>query len=165
MGMNTSFQIVNGTSYHEKTPDAVIRVMENARQNRTRLHVSLGFTDGSETGKDWLEENDVYGYIGRSTGPIKVPLLIPNRRSLGGGAILDHCIVRIRQSAGGRVLYQHPKYHFGELQIRWHEPVELPDGRVLTVDILRDGEEQASFENMTKVRRYLLKLGLQPIST
>jgi hypothetical protein len=148
----------NGTTYHEETPDEVIRVLENARQNRTRLHISLG---DQQTGRDWLEEFETHGYVGRSMGPIKVPLIVANRRSLGGASILDHCIVRIRTSAGGRVLWQHPSYHHGQLQIRQKtEPVTLPDGRTLTVDVLRDGELHASFESIEKARRWVHKLGV-----
>lgn len=149
----------NGTTYHEETPDEVIRVLENARQNRTRLHISLG---DQQTGRDWLEEFETHGYVGRSMGPIKVPLLISNTRSLGGGAILDHCIVRIRTSAGGRVLWQHPSYHHGQLQIRQKtEPVTLPDGRILRVEVVQNGKEQAAFEDMSKARRYIQKLGVR----
>lgn len=157
MGMKT-YQIITGTSYDTRTPGEVIRVLENARSNQTRLHISLGETD---TGRDWLDEFETHGYVGRSMGPIKVPLLIANTRSLGGGAILDHCIVRIRQSAGGRVLYQHPAYHFGTMEIRRKtEPVTLPDGRVLTVDVLRDGKVHASFQDLPQARRWVQKLGV-----
>lgn len=157
------YNVVNGTSYHVTTPVAVIEVLERARQNRICIHVSYGDTG---TGKDWLEEFDIAGYVGRSVGPVKVPLLIANRRSMGGGAILDHCIVRIRASAGGRVLYQHPAYHFGNLAIRPKaEPVMLPDGRTLKVDVIRDGQLHAAFENMDKARRWVHKLGVvAPIS-
>ena len=149
----------NGTSYHDQTPDEVIRVLESARQNRTRLHISLG---DQQTGKDWLEEFETHGYVGRSMGPVKVPLLIANTRSLGGGSILDHCIVRIRESAGGRVLWQHPDYHHGRLEIRQKaEPVTLPDGRILRVEVVQDGNEQAAFENVTQARRYINKLGVR----
>lgn len=156
-----NYKIVNGTSYDARTPDEVIRVLEQARQNRTRLHISLGHTDGDKIGLDWLEEFESYGYLGRSTGSIKVPLLVANSRSLGGGAILDHCIVRIRQSAGGRVLWQHPAYHFGSMGIRSKaEPVTLPDGRVLTVDVMRDGALHAAFENKEQARRWVQKMGV-----
>lgn len=157
------YQVINGTSYHVETPAAVIEVLERARQNRTRIHVSYG---DRTSGLDWLEEFDAHGYVGRSMGPVKVPLLIANRRSLGGGAMLDNCIVRIRASAGGRILYQHSSYHFGTLAIRPKgEPVTLPDGRKLHIDVVRDGELHASFENMDKARRWVHKLGVvAPIS-
>ena len=152
------YQVVSGTSYHASTPIEVIAVLENARLNRSRLHISLG---DSESGRDWLEENMVNGFIGRSSGSIKVPLLIHNRRSVGGPSLLDHCIVRVRESAGGRVLYQHPGYHHGQFHIRQKaEPVTLLDGRRLNVDVLRDGEIHASFEGMDKARRWLHKLGV-----
>lgn len=153
-----TYKHINGTSFDERTPDEVIRVLESARQNRTRLHISLGDTSN---GKDWLEEFESHGYVGRSMGPVKVPLLVANTRSLGGGSILAHCIVRIRTSAGGRVLWQHPDYHHGTLEIRQKtEPVTLPDGRTLTVDVLRDGELHASFESVEKARRWVHKLGV-----
>ena len=158
-----TYKVVNGTSYDIRTPDEVIRVLENARQNRTRLHISLGETDNDrgKLGRDWLEEFESYGYVGRSMGPIKVPLIVANRRSLGGGALLDHCNIRIRQSASGRVLYQHPAYHFGTMETRLKaEPVTLPGGRVLTVDVLRDGELHAAFENVAQARRWVQKLGV-----
>ena len=153
------YKTINGTSYDVRTPDEVVAILENARKTRTRLHVSLG---DSESGRDWIEENMVHGVIGRSTGSIKIPLLIHNRRSLGGPGLLDHCIVRIRESLGGRVLWSHPRYHHGTLEIRQKtEPVTLRDGRVLTVDVLRDGEVHAAFENVTKARRYINKLGVR----
>jgi hypothetical protein len=156
-GMKT-YKTVNGTSFDARTSDKVIRVLELARQKRTRLHISLG---DSETGEDWLEEFDISGYVGRSMGPIKVPLLIANRRSLGGGAILDHCIVRIRLSAGGQVLYQHDKYHHGSFELRIKaEPVVTADGRVLTVDIFRDSNIHASFTDMESARRWIRKVGV-----
>ena len=156
-----TYQTINGTFYDTRTPGEVIRVLENARLNHTRLHISLGETADPNVGFDWLEEFESYGYIGRSMGPVKVPLLIANTRSLGGGVILDHCIVRIRTSSGGQVIYQHPNYHFGEMQIRVKtEPLSLPDGRILTVDVLRDGKVYASFQSMAQARRWVHKLGV-----
>ena len=151
------YKTINGTSYDVRTPDEVVAILENARQTRTRLHVSLG---DSESGRDWIEENMVHGVIGRSTGSIKIPLLIHNRRSLGGPGLLDHCIVRIRTSSGGRILWRHPGYHHGQIEIRQKIETVTLNGRTLTMDVFRDGELHASFEDMDKARRWIHRLGV-----
>lgn len=84
---------VNGTSYHDDTPEECIKALESARKLGFRIHLDYGCT---KTGRSWNEQYEVAGYIGRSLGPQKVPLLIYNKRSIGGGAILDHCILSIR---------------------------------------------------------------------
>lgn len=160
--MSKTYKIVNGTSFDERTPEEVIRVLENARQSHQRLHISLGETDDERgrLGQDWLDENG-YGRIGRSTGSIKIPLIVHNSRSLGGPGLLDHCIVRIRTS-NGRVLWRHEKYHHGLIQMRpKSEPLVLEGGRILRVDVVRDGQLQAAFEDVTKARRYVHKLGVR----
>ncbi len=100
--MKKEYQIVGGTYFDARTPIEVINVLEKARLNRTRLHISLG---DATTGRDWFEEFECFGFVGRSMGPIKVPLILPVRRSIGGGAILDHCIIRIRHSSGQAVRF------------------------------------------------------------
>jgi len=156
------YKQVNGTSYDVRTPNEVVAILESARMNRTRLHISFGETDGPQAGRDWLEENDVYGFIGRSTGSIKIPLLIHNRRSLGGPGLLDHCIVRIRHTTGRRsVVWEHPQYHHGRIQIRHKAESLVVGARTLQVDVLLDGQVQAAFEDMTKARKYIHKLGVQ----
>ena len=105
-----------GTSYHEDTIDAVIEVLERVRLDKTRIHIRYGETQGANAGRDWMESCDTTGRVSRSWGPTKVPILLYNRRSLGGAAILANCIVRIQESKGGRVLFQHPNYHAEETQ-------------------------------------------------
>jgi hypothetical protein len=148
--------------YDKRTPDEVIRVLENARAGRYRVHISLGETEGPEAGRDWLEENMSFGYIGQSTGPHKIPLLVHNARSYGGPGLLDHCIVRIRLTTGSKqVLYQHPQYHHGKITLyRLPLPIDIPDGRRLIAGVDRDGTNQANFESMDKARHYIRKLGL-----
>lgn len=98
----------NGTTYHDSTYPEVVDVLERVRASQQRIVVAYGDVT---TGRDWGDTHDVAGRVGRSMGPVKVPLLIHNSRSFGGPAMLDHCIVQIRESRGGRVLYQHPNYH------------------------------------------------------
>ena len=160
-----------GIHWNARTSDKVIDVLETARRNRTRLCLSSGYTKQDAVagenplgdkvlGRDWLEERDTHGCISRSTGSIRVPLLIYNKRSLGGPALLDHCIVRIRASSGGRVLWQHPNYHHGKITIhRKLIPLRWKGG-VLLVEVRRDGAEQRSFKDMASALRYVKKLGL-----
>jgi len=88
--MDTQYKVENGTSYHSDTPEEVIRILENSRNNGTRIRIFYGDNE-----KCWNEEYGMIGRIGRSTGNVKIPLLIQNSRSMGGGAVLDNCIVRI----------------------------------------------------------------------
>jgi len=165
-----TYKVVNGTSYDSRTPDEVIRVLENARQGRYRVHVHYGYTSEADAAEgvgrkvaflDWLGEHDHTGYISRSMGPTKIPILVYNERSMGGGGILDASIIKIRMAAGGRTLYQHPQYTHGRITLyRLPVPIDLPDGRRLIAGVDQDGSNQANFESMDKARRYLRKLGL-----
>lgn len=107
------WNIVNGTAYNMKTPNGVIQTLENARLRGKRVRIFFG---DQNTGADWMEEFRVIGQIGRSTGEIKVPLLITNSRSLGGAAIMDSCIVKI--TIDKYPVYEHPNYHQPHYEIR-----------------------------------------------
>lgn len=131
-------KIVNGTAYHADTSERVIKALESARASRARIRVWYGDTN---TGKAWAEENDVLGYVGRSTGNVKIPLLVHNRGSFGGGAILDHCIVRI-DITDGTTLYKHPSFNAGEWSI---------DG----ADVYMGGQIQARFDTPEKAANYV----------
>lgn len=105
---------LNGTTYHEHTDPKVAAIIEDARIRGNRIRLFYGDT---ETGRDWMEEHDVMGTIGRSMGPVKIPIIMCNKRSMCGPGILDHCVVRITDQR--RVtLYQHPKYMKPNLSAR-----------------------------------------------
>lgn len=100
------YLVVNGTHYRADTPPEVVKVLENARESGRTIWVDYG---DRETGRSWNEENDVRGRIGRSTGAIKIPLLIEEGED-GGPAMLEHCIVNIMSVESGRILYRHPTF-------------------------------------------------------
>lgn len=143
------YTIVNGTYYDPETSDEIIRVLERARQNHTRIRLYLGDV---QTGRSWLEENDVEGCVGRSMGPVKIALLVHNRRSLGGGGILTHCVVKVRETNGGRVLYQHPFFHTGEMKIHPSDMKEYSE--IVTVD----GCIHARFHQVGQAARWIRKM-------
>jgi hypothetical protein len=149
-----------GIYFHAQTLLAVVQALTTARQARTRIRIRLG---DATTGRDWHEEFDVEGYVGNSTGPLKVPLLIHNRRSLGGGAILDHCIVRIIETRTGFVMYSHPAYRAGTFTIREIGPDEMcgnenlrDRGYTVAVDV--DGMNQANFKSLKAAERFVRKM-------
>jgi len=139
------YKVINGTSYHQETPDQVCSILQRAMDNGERIRVFYGDV---ETGSVWLEERDIIGYVGRSAGIISVPLLIKTTRSLGGGALLDNCIVRITK--GLTDVYRHPNYIEPRLDIepsfnpvtgnRWH--------------VSNNGELVATFESELKAKNY-----------
>ena len=96
------YQVVNGTYYHISTPNDLINKLEAIRNNRQRVILYYG---NVETGEFWESATPERGTIGRSMGPVKIPLLIRTYRSYGGEGILDHCILKIIESIGGRVIY------------------------------------------------------------
>lgn len=102
-----------GTYFMPGTPNNVRRILENYRLSHSQIRIFLGDT---ETGRDWLEEYDVLGHIGRSTGWLKCPLLI-KARACAGPAILTACIVRLLDVKTRRELYRHPAYHQPQLSI------------------------------------------------
>lgn len=104
--MTTKYKVVDGVSFNPSTPDQVVRILLNYMGTRQRIRVFYG---DPKTGRDWGEEYDTMGYVGRSMGPVKIPLLINNTRSYGGGGILTGSIVRI--TVDKRNVYVNPRYH------------------------------------------------------
>ena len=139
-----NYKIKNGIAYHGETSDNVVSALEYARENNSRIRVFYGDTN---TGKCWLEEHDVMGKIGRSTGRIKVPLLINNVRSLGGPSLVDHYIIRITMNK--RDIYRHPKFYIGEFEMKDSVHDDYP------VAVYVDGENVANFEDEKKAERWI----------
>lgn len=105
--MSTIYKIINGTHIDETTDNKVAEILSNNVHAGRRLRFWYG---DKETGKSWNEENDVTGYIGKSGGQFKVPLLIQKKNSSGGEALLVAAIVKIVDIKSKIVLYQHERF-------------------------------------------------------
>lgn len=103
------YKIYNGTWYCFATPNKVIQILDNAMNKHERIRVFYG---NNKTGLDWCEFFDTIGYIRRSYGNVKIPLLIKNSCSIGGISVLDGSIVKV--AIDKVVVYQHPNYHIDE---------------------------------------------------
>jgi hypothetical protein len=136
------------TWYPDGTPPKVRSVIEAARASYTDYHaqgtVLRLFYGDPETGRDWAEQNDVIGFIGRSSGMMKVPLVLEplldeerNIVSSGfGGSIMTRSIVRIINVTSGEEMYRHKNYLLPDLQI---EERDCPDGYRFVVQRVGEG--------------------------
>ena len=79
--------IFNDTHYDDDTPAEVINFCEQSRRLKNRLRIWYGITKGKHAGLAYDDEFETTGYVGRSTGSVKIPLIIHNARSLGGGSL------------------------------------------------------------------------------
>jgi len=141
---------INGTTFNDNTPDAICSILNNAMGGRKqRLKLMYGDT---VTGKSWNAENDIIGYIGRSTGTTKIPLLIANSRSHGGGGILDHCILKITDVVTGIVLYQNPNLQKKTFEI---VPSDMPQ---YSHNVLIDGELYSRHKTERSAKMLISKL-------
>ncbi len=110
-------------TYFDPGTDAkAARVLERCRREGTRIRLIQG---DPTTGRVWLDEHDVVGTIGRSTGTLKVPLLIEPGEH-GGGAILTACLLGNVDWESGKFLFRHPAYRTPDLAIRRGDTADLP---------------------------------------
>ena len=135
-----------GTWFNPKTPKKVQRILEDYRKSDDKIRIFLG---DANTGRDWMEENDVMGRIGRSGGIMHIPLLISDDEC-GGPGLLDACIVRMMDVATGEELYRHPKYHQAEMEIC---PTSEHVGYTHAVKV--NGTTSANFKSMGKAAAYV----------
>src|ERR1700690_3249451 len=90
--MTNQIKVINGTSYPLTCPDQAASVLEKFRMEGRRNRIKIHYGNPA-TGQYWGDVET--GYVGRSTGTDKIPLLCHNQRSLGGGAISCSCIMKI----------------------------------------------------------------------
>lgn len=135
-----------GFFFNEKTAPQVQNAIKHAHAHGLRVRVFLG---DPETGEAWPEEWDVMGTIGRSMGPQKIPLLINNRRSMGGGGLLDSCIVGLALTNGGGWLYKHPAFNPGT----WETVPAVSPG--YCEGVARNGTLHAQFKKPGQAARYV----------
>ncbi len=148
--VNIAYKIVDGTCYDSRTSDEVIRAIEYAYKKKLKIKFHYGHSDG----RDWHEENDCRGYIGRSTGKYKIPLILASKNSHGGPGILDHCIVRIIVSGKNvKVLYEHPNYKSKKFEVK---PEKFQDNfNSYSFAVYADNELMARFKDKTNAEKYV----------
>ena len=104
----------NKLEVFNQVDEKLISVILQYRGSNERLRFWYGDRD---TGKSWNEEYDVMGTIGRTGGDFKIPILLNNSRSYGGGAILIGSLVRIDEISSHRTLWKVPNFHVEDMKV------------------------------------------------
>lgn len=129
------------TWFAEGTPLKVQRVLEQCRTKGNTVRVWFG---DPRTGRDGLNEFEVYGRIGRSGGTIRAPLLCTD--DYGGGTMFTDRILRIVDVQSRKELYRHPKWHLPEIELRPNpDPKTRAEG--YAVEALVEGHTHARFRD------------------
>ena len=136
-------------AFNEKTCDKVKTVLTECYNKQCRIRIWYG---DAKTGLSWVEEYDVIGTIGRSTGKQKIPLLIKNSRSSGGG-ILCHCIIRIDVISSKRIIYKHPLFNVPSLGV--YPNLDEDTKAKYPFIVLKYGTIQARFKSRTSAYNYI----------
>jgi hypothetical protein len=145
------------TWFDPHTPAKVQKILEDARESR---HILRLFVGDAETGRDWCEENDVIGRIGRTGGILKTPILLEPLREHGdirfadgGGAISTASILRIADVTTNEELYRAPNYQLPQL-VLGETSAEL-QAKGYDYSVNRDGENVANFKMLEAAQRYI----------
>ncbi len=133
--------VLSAKTYFDPGTDPLVqRALERYRKSGKRVRVFFG---DPETGRDWCEEWDVVGQIGRSGGTMKVPLLLPLGENFGP-AIMTSKVLRVMDVATNKDVYRHVKYQVPGLEIEPLADPELPNHKWAGY---RDGELIARFRS------------------
>lgn len=112
------------TWFQPGTDSKVARILLEAIESPQEQILRI-FVGNPATGYDWCEENSVTGFIGRSTGTFKTPLILEAlRTSTGeiesaryGDSISCQNVIRIIDVLSGEELFRNLKYQMPRFQV------------------------------------------------
>jgi len=133
------------TYFDPGTDPRLARVLETCRREHRQVRLILGDTS---TGTSWLDEYSVVGSIGRSTGAMKVPLLIEPGEP-GGMAILCAHVLVVMDWDTSEPLYRHAMWQPPELRVRPGDDEQ----RTWSVDLHE--QPVATFDDIGKAGAYV----------
>jgi hypothetical protein len=136
----------NNTEIFKNVNEKLIHILERCRKNNTRIRVWYG-----SNSKVWLEEYDVIGRINRTTGRIKIPILLNNKRSFSGEELLVHRIVRIDDIKEKKTIYKLDGYEMPNFKIR---EVKIYNN-ILSYQVLLDNEIKVIFNSLEKAQSWV----------
>lgn len=134
-----------GLYFHPYTTQGVMEKVAYYYESGKRLRVFFG---DYKTGKDYGETYDIIGTLGRSTGRIKIPLLIKRSNSSGGGPLSTYMIVRILDVETMKDVYLHPTYTLPTIETKVH-----PGYKNIT-EVFINGQKVTEFQREEQVKKF-----------
>ena len=125
---NTIYYRIYGGTYYEvgikladgtvedyaSVNEGLMKVLKKYENYPRRVRIWYG---DRQTGESWNDEYDVTGTIGRTNGQIKIPIILNNKRSLGGPALLVGSIIRVDDIEGKKTLWKVSGFHVSPMEI------------------------------------------------
>ena len=133
-------------TFSDNTNEKVKQVLTSCYNRKNRVRIVYGDVI---TGKSYLDEDEILGYVGKSTGVKPIPLLINNSRSFGGGSILTGSILKIIDTQSKRVLFQHENCVMPILT------KEISSHNDYLYDVIYNGELVARFKTEKQANNYI----------
>lgn len=124
----------------------LMAVLSGAYKLKRRVRVWYG---DRKTGHSWYEDFETTGRIGKSRGNFNIPLIVPNSRSWGGGALSVGSLIRVDDIKTRETLWKAPNF-YSELTLMHDERFVKYPWRVYSGHI-----NQADFETEEKARRWI----------
>ena len=129
----------------------LMSLIVRAWEHRFRIRIFYG---DIHTGRSWNEEYDVMGIVGRSTGNIKIPILLSRKNSNYGGALLLSSVIRVDDIEDKKTLWKLPNFHVEELNVCSNDSFELPWKVEKLNEETNKWQTQACFKTEIQAQRY-----------
>lgn len=134
-----------GTWFKKDTRVGVKKVIDRLIHTGEKVRVFYG---NPKTGKSSMDEFDMIGEVGRSTGTLKVPVLLSESDGFGA-PMQDDMIIRIIRMSDHKNLYKHPGFHVPEMKIIEGEHPQFK------VSVMVEGQVAARFKNLGKACKWI----------
>lgn len=143
----------NKLKVYKNVNNSLMNILLNSFAYRFRIRIWYG---DQETGRSWNEQYDTMGRIGRTTGNIKIPILVKNSRSWGGEVVLVGSIIRIDAIEDKRTLWEVPNFHVEDMKV--YEVFGYKNYKYRVAKLSEDSgewEDQASFKTEKQAHNWV----------
>ena len=141
----------NKLKVFDNVNETLMSLIIRAWKYKFRIRIFYG---DIHTGRSWNEEYDVMGIIGRTTGNIKIPILLNRKDSSFGGALLLSSVIRIDDIEDKRTLWKLPNFHVEELNVCSNDSLELPWKVEKLNEETKKWQTQACFKTEIQAQKY-----------